>query len=81
MKKQTSYLNCFYCKNEINKGQEYASLISHDKKGAISHEAHFHRKCYRDWIEEKVVNRVKQLVETIKKQAKPLIKAKMGMVM
>jgi len=69
---------CFYCQKEIKKGQEYCSLISYDKKDKVSHEAYFHRECFRKWIEEKVDNRVKQLAKTLQEQAMAVVKAKFG---
>lgn len=71
-------MECFYCQKEILEGQEYCSLVSHDKTGAISHEDHWHRKCFSDWIADKVDKRVTQLATALKEQAMPLIKAKFG---
>lgn len=67
---------CFYCQEEIKSGQEYCSLVSHNKQGVISHEDHWHRECFKTWIEEKVDTRVKQLANAIKEQAIPLIRDK-----
>lgn len=70
-------MKCFYCSEEIDENEQYCSLVSHSD-GKVSHEDHWHRICFSKWIEDKVDKRVTQLAEEIKKQAMPLIQAKMG---
>jgi hypothetical protein len=53
---------CHYCKEYINKSKDdYCTLVSH-QKGKIVNQDHWHRKCFKEWLDVRIETKLKILM-------------------
>jgi hypothetical protein len=54
---------CLYCHKVINKGADFATLVSHSNEKIVNQD-NWHRQCFNLWLDKRIEDKLKVLIAT-----------------